>query len=192
APRDGFVPVCGGLVEVLVQRGGERAAADGAAAVAAAVGADQQDGVLDAAGARGVARGAQVDVQEGLDARQVHPFEDGFGAGGPGDIEHPGVVLAAVLAFPAGAADELEFGPVVLEEGFDLRIQLGAEGGAVEDVVPPAGVELQAEDDFSGFCGASELLSGEGGANGGGVVELFGGELVWRDSREWISAGSHN
>src|SRR5699024_8771815 len=52
APRDGFVPVCGGLVEVLVQRGGERAAADGAAAVAAAVGADQQDGVGDAAGAR--------------------------------------------------------------------------------------------------------------------------------------------
>ena len=104
----------------------------------------------------------------------------------------PLTLLAAILAFPAGPANELELCPIVLEEGFDLRVQFGAEGGAVEDVVSPAGVELQAEDDFSGFCGASELFSGEGGANGGGVIELFGGELVWRDSREWISAGSHN
>ena len=117
----------GGFPDHLAVLGGElvsyRAAEDCAALVALAVGAHQQQRVVDAL-ATGGAGGAEVEIQQRLGTGDLQAFEDGSGvvavAFGPADVELPGGTGCALLAFAAGAADELQLGAVVLEELLNL------------------------------------------------------------------------
>ncbi len=145
-----------------VQPSGQRTSLHRTAHVPLAVGAHQQQRVVDPVRPWHRAGRGQVDLQQVLRAGQLQVLQCRRLGTGVRDIEGGAVLL--LLPRPARSSDELQLGTVGLEVPLDLPGEFLTERLTVKDVpAPPTGV-LQGEDETAGLGGAGQRLHGHVGA----------------------------